>query len=194
MNEFLIFLQMGFQHICDVKGYDHMLFILVLYAGYSYKEWKKLIILISAFTIGHSISLALSVFKVILVNKNAVEILIAVTILATSIGNLIFKDKNSNSTTSNFSYIIALIFGFIHGIGFSSFFNELMGDMMQITLPLFAFNVGLELGQLLILLLLFLTYFFINKIRPIQQRSWTILISGAGIGVSLLMILERIKL
>lgn len=190
MDPFFAYLSMGFEHISDIKGYDHMLFIIVLCAVYKMEDWKKVLILVTAFTIGHSTTLALSALKIIITNADLIELLIPVTILITSISHLFYKTANTRSSVW-INYGMALLFGFIHGMGFSNFFNALMGDSMNIVLPLFAFNVGLEIGQLLIVILFFTLYFILSKIWKIEQRAWTLFFSGAGAGVSLIMILER---
>jgi hypothetical protein len=191
MDQFYAYLTMGFEHISDIKGYDHMLFVIILCSVYKISDWKKVAILVTAFTIGHSTTLALSALKIIVTNRQLIEVLIPVTILCTSIANL-FYNPSSSKGTPLYSYISALIFGFIHGMGFSNFFNELMGDSMNIILPLFAFNVGLEIGQLIIVLAFFVFYFLFNNVKNIDHKKWTLFFSGAGAGVSLIMIIERV--
>jgi hypothetical protein len=191
MNEFFTYLYMGFDHISDIKGYDHMLFIIVLCAVYKLNDWKKVAILVTAFTIGHSTTLALSALKIIITNEKLIEILIPVTILATSIANLVYKPTEDNRKI-RYSYVLALLFGFIHGMGFSNYFNALMSDSMNIILPLTAFNLGLEIGQLIIVCVFFLFYLLLSRVMEIEQKSWIVFFSGAGAGISLLMILERI--
>jgi hypothetical protein len=191
MNQFFTYLTMGFEHISDIKGYDHMLFIVTLCAVYKISDWKKVAILVTAFTIGHSVTLALCALKIIIANEKIIEVLIPVTILCTCINNLFYQATPEKKIFS-YNYILALIFGFVHGMGFSNFFNALMGDSMNVVLPLFAFNLGLELGQLGIVIAFFAFYFLINKIKKIEPVSWKIFFSGAGAGVSLTMIIERI--
>lgn len=184
-------MSMGFGHMADLKGYDHMLFVVVLCAAYKVSDWKKVLILVTAFTIGHSVTLALSALRIILPDRALIELLIPVTILCTSLSYILRSDEGSRMQMIS-SYVMALLFGFIHGMGFSSFFNALMGDSMDITLPLFAFNLGLEAGQIIIVLLFFALYFMISKFRDIEARSWKLFFSGIGTGVSVIMILERI--
>ena len=169
-----------------------MLFIIILCSVYKISDWKKVAILVTAFTIGHSTTLALSALKIIITNADLIEVLIPVTILFTSLANL-FYDPNAIQRKVNYNYFLALIFGFIHGMGFSNFFNALMGDSMNIIYPLFAFNVGLEVGQLLIVAVFFAVYYLLNRIFKIDQKSWILFISGVGAGISVIMILERIK-
>jgi hypothetical protein len=191
MNEFLIYLKLGFSHISDVKGFDHILFIITLCAVYKISEWKKVGLLVTAFTIGHSVTLALSALKIIVFNASLIELLIPITIFFTSISNLFYK-ISAKSGLLTYNYGLALVFGFVHGMGFSNFFNALMGDSGSIIFPLFAFNLGLELGQLLIVVAFFSLYFLIGMAQKVNHKAWTQFFSGAGAGVSLVLIIERI--
>ncbi len=191
MDQFTIYFLMGFEHISNFKGYDHMLFIITLCAVYHLTDFKKVTILVTAFTLGHTITLALSAFKIIIANEQLIEILIPCTILCTSITNLFYK-STLNKTSLPYNYILALIFGFIHGMGFSNYFNALMEDNSTIIFPLFAFNLGIEIGQLGIVLAFFIVYFLFQKIKKIEHYNWIVFFSGAGAGISIIMIIERI--
>lgn len=188
MEQFSIYLQLGFEHISDFEGYDHMLFIITLCAFYAWKDWKKILILVTAFTIGHSITLALSAFNVLNIPQQLVETAIPITIFLTAIHNVWLRDRQANRSIDS-NYFIALFFGFIHGMGFSNFFRALTGGK-SIVLELFAFNVGLEIGQLMIVVIFFIAYFVLDKLFNIVHRDWNLFISGAGAGLSMLMILE----
>lgn len=192
MSQFLTYLRLGFDHISDIQGFDHILFILTLCAVYKLSEWKKVLVLVTAFTIGHSVTLALSALKIILTNAYWIELLIPVTIFLTSMGNLQYTKEMGKKEKVSYQYVLALLFGFVHGMGFSNFFNTLMGDSMSITLPLFAFNVGLEIGQLLIVSLFFAFYYVLSVWIKFEHRSWIVFFSGAGAGVSLVLIIERL--
>lgn len=188
LDNFKTFATLGLQHITDPKGFDHILFIITICAIYSWQNWKELLKLVTAFTIGHSVTLALAATKVLVPNYTLIELLIPVTILFSSIHNLYFK---LNTNKFWLKYIIITCFGFIHGLGFSNFFTAMMGDTQSIVQPLFAFNIGLEIGQLFIVLFFMGIYFGVEKLLKIQKRDWTIFVSGAGFGLSLVMILER---
>lgn len=190
MSQFSVYLQLGFEHISDLQGYDHLLFIITLCAFYSWKDWKRILILVTAFTIGHSITLALSALDIIRIDQQLVETLIPITIFLTAIHNVWVKQQGGNSRIHS-NYWIALFFGFIHGMGFSNFFKALTGGE-SIIMELFAFNVGLELGQLLIVGIFFLIYFLLDKVFDIKHRDWNLFVSGAGAGTSLIMILEAL--
>lgn len=191
MDQFSIYLQLGFEHISDFEGYDHMLFIITLCAFYSWRSWKKILILVTAFTIGHSITLALSAFNVINIPQQLVETAIPITIFLTAIHNVWSNVTDQKKSAVRTNYLLALFFGFIHGMGFSNFFRALTGGE-SIVLELFAFNVGLEIGQIIIVCLFFALYFVIDQIFNLKHRDWNLFVSGAGAGVSLIMILEAL--
>jgi hypothetical protein len=187
---FSTYLHLGFEHIADLTGYDHILFIVALCAIYRLSEWKRILILVTAFTIGHSITLALAALKVISISTELIEFLIPLTIFITAIYNILRKATDNSKIYAY--YATALFFGLIHGLGFSNFFRSLLGRESDITLPLFAFNIGLEIGQLIIVaVILGVNYLFLN-ILSVKQREWNLFISGAAAGIALTMMLERI--
>lgn len=155
MDEFLIYLELGFHHILDIEGYDHILFLLTLALPFIISDWRKLAITVTAFTIGHSLTLFLVVADLLTVNSDWVEFLIPVTILLTGLYNLLKISSLFQVTSSNQSiqvlYVGALLFGLIHGMGFSNYLKSLLGSSSEIAKPLLAFNIGVELGQLLFL-------------------------------------------
>jgi len=150
---FEIYLDMGFKHISDINAYDHILFLVALCAIYRLSEWKKILILVTAFTIGHSITLALAAFEIITFPAKYIEFLIPITILITSLYNIFSKPPKSSLSSSrsiNINYLFALFFGLIHGMGFSNFLRSLLmpGQEKDLVPQLLAFNIGVELGQL----------------------------------------------
>lgn len=192
MSEFELYLKMGFEHISDIQGYDHILFITALCAIYQLKDWRNVLILVTAFTIGHSITLALATTDVIPKNAEWIEFLIPITILLTCILNFFHKKEIANRQNSR--YLTTLVFGLIHGMGFSNFLSALLGGTDEIFIPLLSFNIGLELGQILIVLIvLSISYGLISGLK-VLAREWNLILSGASAGVSLVMALERIPL
>lgn len=190
---FSIYLQLGFEHISDWQGYDHILFIVVLCAIYKVEQWKQILILVTAFTIGHSLTLALSSLEVIQVNMEWVEFLIPVTILITALLNIINVRNIRHpmpSSSINWNYGLALFVGLIHGLGFSNFFKALEGQEELIS-KLLAFNIGLELGQLMIVLGVMLVAYLVLNVLKIQQKIWTLFISGATGSIALYLAIER---
>lgn len=192
MSEFQAFLQLGFRHIADWQAFDHLLFIVTLCAVYRPQDWKRLLILVTAFTIGHSLTLALTALDVIRVPTDLVELLIPITILLTALHNVASKSQPANGKAISINYGLALGFGLIHGMGFANYFRSLFGEAGSIVQPLFAFNVGLELGQLLIVAVFFGLYLLLSQMFKMNHRAWNVFVSGAGFGVAMVLILEKL--
>ncbi|MGB3586189.1 MAG: HupE/UreJ family protein, partial [Tunicatimonas sp.] len=150
MSTFSLYFNLGLTHILDILGYDHILFVVALCALYMLRDWRKVLILITAFTIGHSITLALATLNIIQVNVALIEFLIPVTIFITAVSNILRSQKNVSPSRVQLNYAYALFFGLIHGMGFSNYLRSLLGKEEDITVPLLAFNLGLELGQIVI--------------------------------------------
>ncbi|MEN0005837.1 MAG: HupE/UreJ family protein [Bacteroidota bacterium] len=197
---FSTYLQLGFTHITDLEGYDHILFIVALCAIYSLRQWRSVAVLVTAFTIGHSVTLAMAALDVIQVNGPLIELLIPITILLTAIYNVVVhrfdKRSSSNIFSRQFSwnYLFALIFGLIHGMGFSNFLRAslLPGQEDQLVTQLLAFNVGVELGQLAIVGIILGISVLAFQVFKVKQREWNLFVSGAAAGIALLMVLERV--
>lgn len=197
---FSTYLQLGFEHIADLTGYDHILFIVALCAIYRLKEWRKVAILVTAFTIGHSLTLALAALNIIPLRPALIEFLIPVTIFLTAVYNVIVHRQATAVAEGTFdrrvtlNYIFALFFGLIHGMGFSNFFRSLLlpGEENELVRQLLAFNIGVELGQLAIVGFILATSFIAFNLFKVKQREWNLFISGAAAGLSLVMALERL--
>ena len=194
---FGLYLNLGLEHISDPLGYDHILFILAMSANYRLREWKKLLILVTAFTIGHSLALAMAMLKIVQVNAAFIEFLIPLSILITCILNL-NKPLGNNFDYQNIAlrrnlrnYFIILGFGLIHGLGFSNFLKETLVENESLFIPLLAFNLGLEIGQIFILSIFLIVNFIILEIFRKQPRDWSIFVSGAIASLSILMLLEK---
>lgn len=192
MSTFQLYLTLGLQHIADFKGYDHILFIIVLCAVYQLKHWKKVLILITTFTIGHSISLVLATFDFVRIPGDWVEFLIPVTILLTATGNLFQRKEAYSKGHHKYKYILALFFGLIHGLGFSNYLRSMLSREDSLAGPLFSFNLGIELGQILIVSCFMLAGLLVINVMKARTREWNLVISGAGIGISLILIFERL--
>ncbi|NUO03068.1 MAG: HupE/UreJ family protein [Saprospiraceae bacterium] len=198
METFRVYLQLGFEHIADFKGYDHILFIVALCAVYPLKAWKKVALLATAFTLGHSLTLALAVLDIVRIPAATVEFLIPITILLTAFYNAVSPENYEQSglwtRRAGAHYALAGTFGLIHGMGFSNFLRAMLlpGEENELGLQLLAFNLGVEVGQLLIVMIALIVSFVAVQVCKVQQRSWTLFISGAAAGLSLVMVLERI--
>lgn len=192
MNEFGFYFTEGIRHITDPDGFDHMLFVITLCAFYKFHESKKLLWLVTAFTLGHSVTLALSSLDILRVNQTLVEFLIPVTILLTSIFNITFQQKQEHKFSYN--YLFALTFGLIHGMGFSNFFRSMMMGIQDgsIAGPLFGFNLGIEAGQLVIVAVFLAGLFVYERIFNGDHRDWKIFFSGGGALLSISLILGQL--
>jgi len=185
-----MYLKMGWEHIISRGALDHILFIAALTVIYTLKEWKQVLILITAFTIGHSLTLALCVFDIIRFNSTWVEFLIPCTIVITSFSNFFQKDFNQRAARIN--YLLALFFGLIHGMGFANAIRFTLAGGQQIGWGLLSFNIGLELGQIVVVMcILLLTQLLIQVVR-VKRRGWVIFLSAAVFSLSLKMAIERI--
>ena len=193
MHSIDMYINLGFQHISDLAGYDHILFLLALCAVYSIDQWRRLFILVTAFTVGHSITLALSSFGWVVIPSHIIEFLIPVTILITAIRNVAVPTSDQlTDDQGNMAghYLVALCFGFIHGMGFSNYFRALMMDSSSITIPLLGFNLGIEIGQLLVVSIIVIVASLVVKFAQVKHRDWNLFISGAAAGISIVLMNE----
>lgn len=194
MTTFQMYLQLGIEHITDLKGYDHLLFLVTLMAVYQLKQWKKILILVTAFTLGHTTSLIIASFDVVSVPSKWVEFLIPVTICLTAVVNIFQKKADSSKGHHIYKYIMALTFGMIHGLGFSNYLRSLILNEDSLAGPLFSFNLGIEVGQLVIVAGFLLLGLLTLDIFKVKLREWTLVFSGAGLGISIILMLERFPL
>lgn len=199
MNEFWLWFNTGTEHILDWNGYDHILYVMALCVLFSVKEWKKLLILVTAFTIGHSLTLAVSALNIFTMKQGIIEVLIPITILFTCIVNLYYKRLNSvqqdnrNPKSYTFNYTLALLFGFIHGMGFSYLLRSMLGKEESVVFPLLSFNLGLELGQLIIVAVMLLFSIFLTRFTRIKKGDYVFFISSAVFGIAFLLFVQRLK-
>lgn len=149
MSDFLAFVELGFRHIADVAALDHVLFLLALAAIYRARDWRDALWVISAFTVGHSITLALSVADALPVSQAVVEFLIPVTIVATAVENVLVRDRSAAPRSRRYRPLFAGVFGLVHGAGFAGYLKSLF--VTGIAVPLLGFNVGIEVGQIVVL-------------------------------------------
>jgi len=191
MNDFGLYFEIGYKHIANLKGMDHILFVMALCLRYQFADWRKILILVTAFTIGHSITLALSVGNLVQYSVKWIEFLIPVTILITAISNLLVK-KFVFKSRFPLIYFLALFFGLVHGLGFSSYLKSLLGTDQNVVGPLLAFNVGLEAGQLLIVAGVLLISFIFVTILKCNRREYLLYVTGGIFALALQMAIERI--
>ena len=198
MSELWAFMQLGFTHIVSWDAADHVLFLLVLAAIYRGRDWRAALWVISAFTVGHSITLALAVTNVLVLPSRVVEFLIPVTIVATGIENLVLRDRAASGPHARHRPVFAGLFGLVHGAGFAGYLQSLFVD--QIAIPLFGFNVGIEAGQVVILLMAAVCFWLFDRslrVMPMpvwardQYRTRLMVVSGAVVLVATGWAVER---
>lgn len=191
MGDFSVWFTTGLEHILNRDAIDHILFITALCGVYAINDWKKLLILITAFTIGHSLTLALSTLNILRLSTGLVEFLIPLTILCTSLYHLIRRNRPVQGI--GWSYAMALFFGCIHGLGFSILLRSMLGKEAHILWPLLSFNLGIEAGQLVIVSVVIIISLVLNRLLRISRPDWNFFISSAVFGIALLMALERLR-
>ena len=190
MQDFIFYLKLGWEHIISLDALDHQLFVLVLLAVYSFGDWKKILVLVTAFTIGHSITLALSTLDIIMISSDWVEFLIPLTIVITAFDNIIFKGNQSKLMRIN--YFLALFFGLIHGMGFANTARMMLAKEQNLFMPLLGFNIGLELGQIVVVIAFLMLLFVVIKIFRVHKKDWIMFISSGVFALALKMTLERL--
>jgi len=188
MNDFTFYFGNGWNHIISTQALDHLLFLTALTATFSISKWKQVAILVTAFTIGHSITLAISIYDVVRFNTDWVEFLIPLSIVITSLYNLFTKKRNRGV---NFQYIMALLFGLIHGMGFANTLRFMLAKEQSLAIPLLGFNIGIEAAQILVVLFLLLIHFFLVNKMKLQEKWWTIILSAAAGLAALYMCITR---
>ncbi|MEN8249815.1 MAG: HupE/UreJ family protein [Bacteroidota bacterium] len=190
MEEFKMFLILGLEHILDRDASDHILFVIALTALFTITDWKKVIILVTAFTIGHSITLALATLRVVRFNSDLIEFLIPVTIFLTAFFNLFRKKGSGRPMKMQINYYFAIFFGLIHGLGFSNYLRSLLGKDETIITQLLAFNIGLEVGQIIIVAIFLIASLVFVDIAGVTKRDWRMVISSGVAAIALTMMYE----
>ena len=186
MTDFFLYLKLGLTHVLDWQAYDHVLFLIVLVAAYNFSNWKRIIILVSLFTLGHTVSLLLANFNMVSVSSKWIEFLIPVTILITAIYNLGASGKNNRSEKVGLFYVITLFFGLIHGFGFATYFKMISGG--NEILPLLEFALGVEIAQIIVVGAVLILNFIFQTIFRFSKRDWVLVISSIVIGVIIPML------
>jgi len=191
MSEFWIYFQIGLKHVLDINAYDHVLFLIALTIPYAFKDWKRILLLVTVFTIGHTLALLLSVFGIIAVKANIVEFLIPITILITAVFHLFTAGKASKSESVNLIFFVTLFFGIIHGLGFSNYFKTILGGTASSKLvPLLEFALGIEVAQLIVVFVVLIVSYIVQTVFRFSKRDWALVMSAFVIGVVIPMIVE----
>jgi HupE / UreJ protein len=192
MSEFFVYFQVGLHHILDINGYDHLLFLLVMAVPYAFKDWKRVLLLISLFTIGHTLSLLLSIFDIIVIKGKIIELLIPITILICALINFFKTGKTNKSESISIIGFITLFFGIIHGLGFSTYIKAILsGEPTDKLLPTLEFAIGIEAAQLLIALSVLLISFIAQSFFRFSRRDFILVTSSFVIGIVVPLVIKN---
>jgi hypothetical protein len=191
MSEFWIYFNIGLKHVLDINAYDHVLFLLALTVPYTFKDWKRVLILVTLFTVGHTLSLMLSVYEVVYIKESLVEFLIPITILITALFHLFTAGKSSQKESITFVAFVTLFFGIIHGLGFSNYFKAILpGTASEKLMPLMEFALGIETAQIIVVMFALILSYIVQTFFRFSKREWTLVTSAFVIGVIIPMIIE----
>ncbi len=185
MDTLIFFLKEGLFHVLDWNAYDHILFLVALAVVYDFKNWKKVIWLITLFTIGHTLSLILAAYKVVSVDTKWIEFLIPVTIIITAVVNILYVKNTTKQLKTNTNLVFALFFGLIHGLGFSGYFKMLIGTSESKFVPLLEFALGVEIAQIIVVLIILILGFIFQTFFRFSKRDYVLIISSIVIGIVL---------
>ncbi|WPR72029.1 HupE/UreJ family protein [Flavobacterium sp. NG2] len=190
MSEFWIYFQLGLKHIINVFSYDHVLFLIALAVPFSFKDWQRLLLLVTLFTVGHTMSLLLVVFGIVAIKISVVEMLIPITILITALFNLFTAGKTNKKESINLIFFVTLFFGIIHGLGFSTYFKSILsGSSTSKLLPLSEFALGIEAAQIIVVFVVLILSYIVQTFFRFSKRDWVLVMSAFIIGVVLPMII-----
>ncbi len=190
MADFWFYIQLGFDHVLDFNAYDHILFLAALAIPFAFKDWKKVIVLATIFTVAHCTSLALSVFKVVSVDVALIEFLIPVTIAATAVINIYNTLRKQRQARIGAIALATTFFGLIHGFGFSNYFNMLMAEEDEKVIPLLGFATGIELSQVTIILGVLLLGFLVQSLLRVKTKDYVLAASILIVGITIPMLIN----
>ncbi len=191
MSQFWLYFRLGLEHVLDWNAYDHILFLIVLVVAYSFHSWKRMLWLVSIFTLGHTLSLFLSVYEIVLVDSSWIEFLIPVTILITAIFNMINAKKKESKNNISVLYLTTAFFGIIHGLGFSTYFKMIASGTESVFLPLLEFALGIETAQVIVVLCVMILGFILQNMLRVKRRDWILVVSAIVIGIILPILKEN---
>ncbi|WP_409417548.1 HupE/UreJ family protein [Flavobacterium sp. PS2] len=191
MSDFWIYFQIGLKHVLDIHAYDHVMFLMALTIPYAFKDWKRILLLVTIFTVGHTLALLLSVYGIVTIKVNIVEFLIPITILITAFFNFFTAGKSSKTESINLVFFITLFFGIIHGLGFSNYFKTILGGSPSSKLlPLGEFALGIEAAQIIVVFVVLIISYIVQTVFRFSKRDWTLAMSAFIIGVVIPMVIE----
>lgn len=189
LDEFWFNVQYGINHVLDINAYDHVLFLVVLTVPYMFKDWKRVLILVSVFTVGHTLSLLLAAYDIVSVSAKLVEFLIPLTILIAALFNVFTAGKGAQKEKVGILFLTTLFFGLIHGLGFAREFKMLIGKTESKFIPLIEFALGIEFAQVIIVFVVMFLGYLCQIIFRFSRRDWIMVISAIVVGLVIPMLL-----
>ena len=191
MSEFWIYFNIGIKHVLNIGAYDHVLFLIALTIPYAFKDWRRLLLLISLFTVGHTLALVLSVYEIVYIKSNLIEFIIPITILVVAIFNLFTAGKNNKNESISLIAFVTLFFGIIHGLGFSNYFKTILpGKSADKLLPLTEFALGIETAQIIVVFVVLIISYIVQTFFRFSKRDWTLVMSAFIIGVIIPLVIQ----
>ena len=191
MSDFWVYFQIGLNHVLDIRAYDHVLFLIALTVPFSFKDWKQVLLLVTIFTVGHTLALFLSVFGLVMINADLVEFMIPITIIATALFHLFNAGKPAKNEATGVIGFITLFFGIIHGLGFSNYFKTILsGKPSDKVVPLLEFALGIEAAQVIVVILFLIVSYILQTFFRFSKRDFSLVVSAFVIGVVIPMIIE----
>ena len=190
LENFWFNVEYGINHVLDINAYDHVLFLIVLTVSYVFKDWKRVLLLVSMFTLGHTLSLVLAAYNIVSVNAAVVEFLIPITILIAALFNVFTAGKGAQKEKVGILFLTTLAFGLIHGLGFAREFQMLLGDTDNKLVLLLEFALGIELSQVIIVFVVLFLSYIVQTIFRFTRRDWIMVISAIVVGLVIPMILN----
>lgn len=191
LDNFWFNVQYGIHHVLDINAYDHILFLIVLTVPYLFKDWKRVLLLVSTFTLGHTLSLVLAVYGVISVNAKLVEFLIPVTIMVVALYNVFTAGKKAQNEKVGILFFSTLFFGLVHGLGFAREFKMFVGNADNKLITLLEFALGIEMSQVIIVFVMLFLGFICQTVFRFNRRDWVMVISAIVVGLAIPMLLQR---
>lgn len=193
MSQFWLYFKLGLDHVLDWQAYDHILFLIVLVAAYTFSSWKRILWLVTLFTIGHTLALFLSVYEIVQVDSAYVELLIPITIILTALYNIFTASKKELNKNHSWLYFTTVFFGLIHGLGFSTYFKMVSANTESKFLPLLEFALGIETSQVIIVFAVIIFSFIAQNVLQVSKRDWILVTSAMVIGIILPILQENFQ-
>ena len=190
MELFWYYVKLGLTHVLDINAYDHVLFFIALAIPYTFKDWKKIIWLVTIFTIGHTLTLLLAIYEIVSIKTSLVEFLIPLTIMITALFNVFTAGKAARKEKLGITFFFTLFFGLIHGLGFSNYFRQIVAVEDNKLIPTLEFALGIEIAQIIVVLLVLLLSFVISSFFRFNKKEWILVISSIVVGMAIPMLIE----